>query len=633
MTLILRQITRRAGGGEIVRNRVIDGDTARIGRGADCPIRIPDLAVSLHHATVTLTGPGRLRIDAAGDQPFARDGAFTRSAEFKAADGSVLGFGDHTLSTTMEGDQVVLTLNPPGESVSLADADHAEATGFAPRRRLLSKRTLAWTGFGLVLVACLLIPILAFNGRLGGLDRRIDVDAQWSAGPLSQSHAFLENDCQACHQQAFVAVRDDTCLTCHSAQQPAAEVVRVDTRVRASGATEAPARIRDHAGAERLMWGAPPPSGLGERAMDLARKVFNRPEQRCATCHVEHVANPLLDKPLPKPTLQVTDTCTGCHATLDRRLKDTDLANAPDWAHHPEMRPRLTDWSGPRPRVRRVSMASRPVEPNGLTFPHDLHLAPGGGVARMAISLGGRGYGAPLACANCHTSDGAFGFRPVQMEAACSACHSLNFATPGGVRAMPHGDVDAVVAFLGGAFRTGPVTGARSPAPGRRRPGDGAGVATGGGVSVAQRMRGVFSPGGACFDCHTVQSGGDGFAVEPVHLTDRYLGAGAFDHRIREHRVDRSGQPTCATCHDAAGSGQSADLMLPRMGVCAECHGKPAAPAVVSAAAECSTCHSYHAPARPTPRGPDGRREPAIMDGAVTRAGRRGRIRPKTPVR
>lgn len=639
MSIILRQITRRATGGEIVRERELAEGAVRIGRGADCEVRIPDLAVSLHHATLSLDG-GKVRIDAAGDQPFGVDGKFVHSATVKPADNAVLTFGDHRMVVGGDAGRIILTLTRFEAEASPGQPD-ADATGFAPKRQILSKRRLAWAGFGTIALLCLIVPVLFFTGVFDSnlLHPKIDVDAQWSSGPLSQAHAFLEDDCQACHQKAFVSVRDETCKACHSAAQTPAILQRTNARVRAGGSPETASLIADHAPPSRLMWGAPPPSGLGQQVIAFARKTFNRPEQSCETCHVEHVGNPLIDPARPKPTLQETETCTGCHTDLNRRLKDTSLRNAPSWPRHPELTPRITLSAAPL-QVRRVSMADRPRENSGLTFPHALHLATGNSVARMAQTIGKSGAGGALDCASCHvaTPNGA-GFKPVEMESACSSCHSLGFATAGGVRQMPHGDVGRLVSFLSSSGP--PVTGARPQTP-RRRPGEAVAARSGGrGVApgAVQRMRGAFSPGGSCYDCHTVSSGDDGYAIGAVHLADAWLTRGAFDHRTKEHRLDRDGQPNCGTCHNAAQSSDARDVMLPRLATCQTCHGKPQTPttnpASVSAPANCSTCHSYHAPARPVPVAPGGRREPSIMDDRVpARRGRvTGRRRSKTPVR
>ena len=34
-------------------------------------------------------------------------------------------------------------------------------------------------------------------------------------GALSGPHKMLGKDCSACHEKAFVSVRDETCLSCH----------------------------------------------------------------------------------------------------------------------------------------------------------------------------------------------------------------------------------------------------------------------------------------------------------------------------------------------------------------------------------------------------------------------------------
>ena len=637
MSIVLRQITKRATGGEIVRERELADGAVRIGRGADCEVRIPDLAVSLQHATLSLDG-GKVRIDAAGDQPFGVNGKFVHSATVKPSDKAVLNFGDHRLAVGGDAGRIVLTLTRFESEAEAHGAPDADATGFAPKRQILSKRRLAWAGFATIALLCLIVPVLFFTGVFDStlLHPKIDVDAQWSSGPLSKSHAFLEDDCQSCHQQAFVSVRDESCMACHSAGQTPMMLQQTNARVRAGGGAEKASLIADHAPPTRLMWGAPPPRGIGENIIAFARKTFNRPEQRCGTCHVEHVGNPLVDPPQAKPTLQETETCTGCHTDLNQRLKDTPLRNAPSWPRHPELSPRITLSAEPL-QVQRVSMAARPRENNGLTFPHALHVSSGNSVARMARTLGQSGADGALDCAGCHvaTPDGA-GFKPVEMESACSSCHSLGFATGGGIRQMPHGDVNRLASFLSSSGA--PVSGARGQTP-RRRPGEAAQARAANrstsGPGAAQRMRGVFSPGGACYDCHTVGSGNTGYAIAPVHLADAWLTRGAFDHRTKEHRLDRNGQPNCAACHDAARSVSARDVILPPLATCQSCHGKPATPTTVSAPANCSTCHSYHAPARPTPVAPGGRREPTIMDDrAPSRRGRSaGRSRLKTPVR
>ena len=76
MTFTLNQVTRRAGGGDIVRTREFETGQISIGRGSDCDIQLQDLAVSLRHATMRQTGPSEVVIEALGKQPFEIDGKF-----------------------------------------------------------------------------------------------------------------------------------------------------------------------------------------------------------------------------------------------------------------------------------------------------------------------------------------------------------------------------------------------------------------------------------------------------------------------------------------------------------------------------------------------------------------------------
>lgn len=236
-------------------------------------------------------------------------------------------------------------------------------------------------------------------------------------------------------------------------------------------------------------------------------------------------------------------------------------------------------------------------EDNGLKFPHALHMGAGGGVARMAISMGGQ----PLACASCHkaTADGVR-FEKVSMERDCQGCHSLAFERVGGtVRTLRHGDPALVVADLrawggSGSPIGGMIGGRRVPglagSAGGYRPGNGRGVDA------------PFVRGGACYDCHVIDRTGDyrtnRWHIRPVVQPIRYLKNGWFDHKA--HATE-----TCASCHAGALKSNDAGLlMLPGIdkGVqgkgCRDCHGSETSHADVPST--CALCHSYHnGPVRP----------------------------------
>ena len=82
------------------------------------------------------------------------------------------------------------------------------------------------------------------------------------------------------------------------------------------------------------------------------------------------------------------------------------------------------------------------------------------------------------------------------------------------------------------------------------------------GASAVNTVGGAFGPRGACFDCHTIFRTPT-IRFTPVNLPGDFLSRGAFDHSVREHRVDRQGQPSCNQCHAAATSGSATDLLLP----------------------------------------------------------------------
>ena len=62
MAFLLRNISRSAGGREIIRESRVDEDLLRIGRDPNSDIRLNDLAIALHHATLELVGGGEQAI-------------------------------------------------------------------------------------------------------------------------------------------------------------------------------------------------------------------------------------------------------------------------------------------------------------------------------------------------------------------------------------------------------------------------------------------------------------------------------------------------------------------------------------------------------------------------------------------
>ncbi|MDZ4376300.1 MAG: cytochrome c3 family protein [Phenylobacterium sp.] len=594
----LRLITERAGGGDpIIREREVAGPEASIGRATENDVVLADLAVDLQHARMRFSGPGRVSLESVSGASFNVNGRATQRADVDLASRPVAVFGSYTLAFEPaeegEGAAVVVTRDD--------DEHHLSPSIFSLQAPVFNRRKMAW-GFGVsIALICLLVPLF-LTGVLS--PAKIHPDQQWSSGALSQAHAFLETDCKACHVKNFQAVRDDSCLSCHAAGDAAPKSL---ARAKAAGSPFQPLLASDHAPRDRLEAATPLPASLGGKVTTLFQRAVGHPTDRCASCHVEHTkANPVAgstpEAPMDhKPRLVVVQDCASCHSQLKMRLKDTQLIDTPNWDKHASFRARVVTAAGPQPQFQRIALNAAPQERNGLTFPHDLHLQPLGGVARQAIVLGkDQGYGAALECASCHRADvGGTGFQPVEMERDCGSCHSLAFArgADGRLLNLPHGELQKVVSTLAGRTLSG-GGGSNRQKPGTIRPS--AFAATG-----ASAFRATFSPGGACYDCHTIAWEGDMVRMAPVSLTQRYLPRGGFDHSVPEHGgpgQSKAGGFECADCHKAQTSGKSADVLIPDLKSCTTCHGKTTTQIAAADDADCTTCHSFHAPGQSSPK-------------------------------
>lgn len=557
MSFRIRQVDITATGREIVRERVVDGAVLTIGRSAENNIAIPDLAVEQHHVRVTVGDGAALMFAAAGTLGFTLNGR-TRREETIGDGGAELVLGAYRLDFAAGPDgEIEVTVRKREERES---GRGAGTHGFTLASALPGKRPVAWALLGAIFIAFLAIPIWSFTHRERTVPDparpgQVLMDASWTPGALSTAHHQLEGQCESCHTDAFVAVRDEACLTCHE-------------------------KIGDHADRPRLTLARGPMSWGDKIQRDIA-DVFHKPGAgACTDCHTEHEGEGRM-----KPPAQ--QFCSDCHASMDKRLTDTKLANAADFGTaHPGFQAAVLTAPG-QTKPERLALAANPKTFNGIKFPHALHLSKGGGAARMAMRLGSRaGYGKPLDCASCHTptKDGVR-FQPVQMETSCGSCHSLVFDRAGGnFRTLPHGDIGKMRAALSSADRA-----ARRPvASGRRRPGE---YAPGGlyygnfappqrnSVPLASRM---LSIGGVCAECH--YPGGTG--VLPVTQPARYMAHGWFDHA--DHKKE-----SCSTCHAANQSDAASDLLLPDIKTCRTCHlGEAAAKPKV--ASSCAMCHSYH---------------------------------------
>ncbi|WP_417620360.1 cytochrome c3 family protein [Parasphingorhabdus sp.] len=575
MTFIIRQIATTADGREIVRSKPTAEDKIGIGRSTANAIHLPDLAVNPDHAIIRKRDDGQIIVETLSGEHFTMDGKHRVSVTIEPSRGAELGFGGHVILVSEEDGDVVLTVKRV-DAVSDSAETRSETTVYTLKGLLPGKRITAWTFIALVLAAFLVWPIYTW-ATWRGVEERPDqfhADTMWSSGPLSSAHHGLEKDCQACHVDAFVTVKDKTCLTCHEED------------------------AHDHAAKPRLLAARGGPEGLEKIGAAFA-SAFNKPPGRCVECHSEHEGAGAME-----PTAQ--NFCADCHDGMDGRLIDTKLENASDFGiAHPQFRPAvLVQPGGKNPSRKRVSLDQKPTEYNGLKFPHDVHLSKTGGVAQMGRTLSAEfGFGSALVCKDCHTPDPkGVRFEPVDMEEDCSMCHSLAFDEIGGtVRTLRHGEPAMVQADLEAYYRsTGPTRPINLGGMTRRRPGAGNEARVASDYARAVQFRPsranlaisqVFSRGGACFDCHGVTpptaSGRVDYGIKPVTQTDRYMHKGWFSH-------DAHNDAECTTCHNAPTSKSATDLLLPGIKTCRECHGGEFQQQT-DVPSTCAMCHDYHA--------------------------------------
>lgn len=574
MAFLICRISTTADGREIARTTPVDKEILTIGRAAENDIELQDLAVDPLHARIEQRDDRRIAIIAEGTLGFEVDGRTSRRADINSAKGAELRFGGHRIMVSRDDEGRILLTVQRVAALSEAAEDRDEAVAFSLRRMLPGKRPTAWLLALGLLIAFLAVPIWGFFNRPAQDQRSVyalKADHNWSSGPLSQAHHALEGNCTACHQQAFVSVRDSSCTSCHK-------------------------DVHDHAPPRRLAAARMPPA-LGGRVLASIARAFGKPGPgACVDCHNEHEGA----GPMP-PTAQAF--CADCHGSLKRRLADSKIADAGDFGtSHPQFRPLVATIPGDPPVMHRVSLDARPTDDSGLKFPHKLHLDPRGGVARMGQTLKARfGYGDALVCADCHmpSADGTR-FVPVTMEKNCQGCHSLAFEKIGGtVRTLRHGDTAQTIADLRAYFRsTGPVRPINLGGNSRRLPGDRAEQAAQSvyAGAVATRATGadaaikaVFAPRGACGECHVVtppaSPASDDWRITKVNQPMRYLMHGWFDHNA--HTTE-----TCSSCHAASQSTRASDLLLPGIKSCRSCHGGETSASKVPSG--CSMCHSYH---------------------------------------
>lgn len=557
MDALLRELKAGRDGITEYHDVELTGRELAIGAGADQAIQLLGRSVAPAHAVIRKSGAA-LAIECRGANRVHVNDREVRTA--RLAIGDVITLAGHrlTLADAPAGFDVAIELQP-NESIDASEFESAFRTDL--RQTWLGQRAIAWWSVVLVVVLGLALPLtmVMLKRSERAAPSWVPSDALWSSGPLHAAHSQAVGErCDTCHRQLFERVQDAACRDCHQT-------------------------INDHI----------VPEHLAQTKLGLA--------QRCASCHREH------DEPQSFLVNQSDALCIDCHADSQRdfgALK-VDVVSGFGAQTHPAFKAHVLkpktlanaqipafEW------ITEIQALDQAKEQSNLRFSHVQHLDPDR-VLRTSDSQ-------PLACADCHRlePDGEH-FAPMAMEKSCASCHELTFDPAAPDRQLPHGKPREVVLTLQDYFtrKFSDPNAARATRERRRLPGhEEEQTCTGAPFDCAMRsarteIENQFSRRG-CVGCHVVvdtqtEDVFERFQVYPIRFARDYFPAARFDHRSHQIQNKLTGDAACLSCHAANKSEDSADLMLPNLAKCEDCHGDR--PALERVTVQCVSCHSYHA--------------------------------------
>ena len=569
MRLLIKQIELRGSGKEIQQSS-FEGESATIGRGTNQTIQIADRRLPLNHSRLTISN-GKLSLVASGEYRFTVNDQSSRRAQLQVGDKVMIaGHQLNILAGDGKHDFVLEVGLNPESTEKLRDR-------FQTRLRdvKVPERAIAWSLFLAIFLAALVIPMAAFymDEREALRNSVLPDDGQWLSGELHQNHAFLGGDCDVCHAKPFVSTRDEDCLGCHQT-------------------------VTHHFDPE--VYGADYQVG-----------------SRCADCHKEHSTTGSIIR-------SDQAVCTSCHAGLiEAGMEGHGLLPATDFsANHPDFKVSLLRYGlDERWQVQRVPLdESTGGEASNLKFPHDLHLDEGG-----IDSADGR---VQMVCSDCHVPEkGGMKMQAVNMQDHCASCHQLTFDPNSPDRVVPHGSPPDLMRTLReyyalqyltdelgeegfesqGSTVTPDIQAEQARAV--RRPGRvarprlitdiitstqvnpaasiGSKAATFIEARVAEAAENLFEKQ-TCTVCHEITSVADAevpWKVVPVRISEAWYPLSDFTHEGHKTMA-------CDGCHLARESKVAADILMPDISNCRQCHGGEDAENLL--ASNCIACHKFH---------------------------------------
>lgn len=542
---LLIQITRNRHGQPIRTERRIAEDMLRIGRSAECAIHLPDHRVKPHHAVIRDAEDGKFYMEGDGAR-IDIDGRLHQVAELKPGTRVPIGPYELIAETPTEDGELVISVELV-HPLPQGEAILARAPASLAAAGLSKRRPAVWLA-SLIGLLFLLLPVLQASSppiRQALASLPLTPEQTWNPGPLLAGHQSFATQCDKCHQQPFEAVADRACQSCHRA-----------TTAHASAASAS--------------------------------------ELRCAECHRDHKGDKGLvrnDEPL----------CVSCHEEFKGRNATLALANVHAFdTDHPAFR--LTFKSRPgQDRPRRILQSEKPklVDETGLKFSHQVH------AGKLRLPSDPQRI-RNLDCADCHRPDsGGLRFRPVTMKEHCFECHKeeFDFNPPLAEQRLPHDSERAVMDALENFYLKKALTedapGGGGPAAGKEPVQQALATAAARARKAAVALAGEIG----CGLCHETQAAAEAspvpWTLQPMTVTENWLPAARVSHD--KHRVGK-----CTECHAVSRSRLSADVAIPDIETCRQCHAGER-PADDKIASPCASCHRFHQPVAALP-------DPALSD-------------------
>ncbi|MDQ8036914.1 MAG: hypothetical protein REI12_05795 [Pedobacter sp.] len=568
MKVIVTTITRSPRGNPMRATREITGDQIRIGRGAECELRLADPRVPLHARSISMGRSGPQLFDAA-DLNAEVTGVF-RAQYLKP--GSSLKIGPFQI------DVEALDINAPGDAdlaltielvqplpgkTRLSARDIYEYARHAP----VSKRTASWALFAFIMVFFLFLPMALFYSNSSKSEagtqtvtsvraqNGIKADAAWNPGELAAAHQPFANNCKTCHSDSFSRVQDKDCLACHQS--------------------------------------------MGDHVPKQMAKTAGLADVRCASCHRDHKGSQGLKQQI---THYFMGECSACHQDIKQHWPETQTKDVSDFARgHPDFRVSFVSGmtADGKADITRLRLGEKTVlsEKRGLKFPHDVHLDPKGVRGPQGL--------VKTTCSSCHVPDSSgLHFKPVTMKDSCQSCHELRFEIAAPERQVPHGNVDEVMATMREFYSYLAINGIALNRPqadlpaasGRGIPGKSApdALRLSGNAGVERQVEisatEIFEKT-TCFSCHDITrqaqaNGKPGWKVHPVLPESSWMPKARFSHAKHD-------MATCESCHAASSSKQASDVLMPDIASCQTCHAgnHPERQKITS---NCGLCHGFH---------------------------------------